>query len=179
MNYPLLTDYIVNFPSAVSPEFLQDLLQRAESEDDWHPGMIRAGDVESQYRDCGMQHLSKWRDLDDQLFEVMSHCSKEYAKKHPEMTVTRDEGYTLLRYTEGQHHRQHVDMMSNFCRVLSCSVIVNDDYEGDGLLFFDGTYKPEAKAGDVLMWPSNFVYPHQISPVKKGVRYAIITWFYG
>ena len=31
--------------------------------------------------------------------------------------------------------------------------------------------------GDALMFPSNFMYPHEVMPVTKGTRYSIITWF--
>ena len=31
--------------------------------------------------------------------------------------------------------------------------------------------------GDAIMFPSNFMYPHEIMPVTKGTRYSAITWF--
>ena len=33
------------------------------------------------------------------------------------------------------------------------------------------------KKGDAIMFPSNFMYPHEIMPVTQGTRYSIITWF--
>ena len=30
--------------------------------------------------------------------------------------------------------------------------------------------------GRLVMWPSNFMYPHSVSPVTKGTRYAIVSW---
>jgi predicted 2-oxoglutarate/Fe(II)-dependent dioxygenase YbiX len=37
--------------------------------------------------------------------------------------------------------------------------------------------KYNLKKGSVLMFPSNFMYPHEILEVTKGTRYSIITWF--
>jgi predicted 2-oxoglutarate/Fe(II)-dependent dioxygenase YbiX len=32
------------------------------------------------------------------------------------------------------------------------------------------------KTGDLLIFPSNFLYPHRVEPVTKGVRYSFISW---
>ena len=31
-------------------------------------------------------------------------------------------------------------------------------------------------AGDLVIFPSNFLYPHKISPVTDGVRYSYVSW---
>ena len=36
----------------------------------------------------------------------------------------------------------------------------------------------QLKKGDVLVFPSNFLYPHKVEPVTKGLRYSIISWVY-
>jgi predicted 2-oxoglutarate/Fe(II)-dependent dioxygenase YbiX len=62
-------------------------------------------------------------------------------------------------------------------RSISCSLNLNDDYEGGEFTFFDDTLSYNLGKGDVLMFPSNFMYPHAIKPILSGTRYAIITWF--
>jgi predicted 2-oxoglutarate/Fe(II)-dependent dioxygenase YbiX len=32
------------------------------------------------------------------------------------------------------------------------------------------------KKGDLLIFPSVFLYPHKVEPVKKGIRYSFISW---
>ena len=32
------------------------------------------------------------------------------------------------------------------------------------------------KAGEVIIFPSNFLYPHKVNPVSKGTRYTFISW---
>ena len=32
------------------------------------------------------------------------------------------------------------------------------------------------KKGSAIIFPSNFMYPHEIMPVKSGTRFSIITW---
>jgi len=28
----------------------------------------------------------------------------------------------------------------------------------------------------MLIWPSNFMYPHLVKPVTKGIRYSVVSW---
>jgi predicted 2-oxoglutarate/Fe(II)-dependent dioxygenase YbiX len=62
-------------------------------------------------------------------------------------------------------------------RSVSCSFALNDDFEGGEFAFFDRELKYKLGKGDAIMFPSNFMYPHEVMPVTKGTRYSIITWF--
>jgi len=59
---------------------------------------------------------------------------------------------------------------------LSIIGVLNDDYEGGELMFHDKEY--ETKTGDVVIFPSNFLYPHMVNPVTKGTRYSFVSWVY-
>ena len=48
-------------------------------------------------------------------------------------------------------------------------------YEGGEFVMFDD-YVIELKQGDVLMFPSVFLYPHRVNPVTKGVRDTFVSW---
>jgi predicted 2-oxoglutarate/Fe(II)-dependent dioxygenase YbiX len=61
--------------------------------------------------------------------------------------------------------------------IISLSITFNDDYEGGNFSFFDGEHVIKTKAGSVLMFPSNFMYPHAITPITRGTRYSMVTWF--
>ena len=37
-------------------------------------------------------------------------------------------------------------------------------------------YEIEFKQGDVVIFPSLFLYPHKVEPVTKGTRYSYISW---
>ena len=36
--------------------------------------------------------------------------------------------------------------------------------------------KIKLKRGDILMFPSNFMYPHEVKEVTKGIRYSFVGW---
>jgi predicted 2-oxoglutarate/Fe(II)-dependent dioxygenase YbiX len=53
--------------------------------------------------------------------------------------------------------------------------ILNDDYEGGELTFFED-HKIETRTGDIIIFPSCFLYPHAIQEVVKGTRYSFVSW---
>ena len=37
-------------------------------------------------------------------------------------------------------------------------------------------YEIKFKAGDLIIFPSVFLYPHLVKSVKKGTRYSFVSW---
>jgi predicted 2-oxoglutarate/Fe(II)-dependent dioxygenase YbiX len=99
-----------------------------------------------------------------------------YREKHPLFNIDIDTGYQLLRYQEGQFYVQHTDSFKAEQRSVSCSIQLNEDYEGGEFAFFNREIMMRTGVGSVIMFPSNFMYPHEVMPVQKGTRYSIITW---
>lgn len=86
----------------------------------------------------------------------------------------------ILKYNLGGHYKLHVDHASSIPRTFSCIFLLNDDYEGGDLLFKfpnGGTeMKIEKVKNRLIVWPSNFLYPHAVLPVKSGERYSVVAW---
>jgi len=59
--------------------------------------------------------------------------------------------------------------------ILSIVAVLNDDYEGGEFIMFVD-YEIKFKAGDLIIFPSVFLYPHLVKPVKKGTRYSFVSW---
>ena len=51
---------------------------------------------------------------------------------------------------------------------------LNDDYEGGVFKVADKTVYPEK--GSAIIFPSNFMFPHEAGVVTKGTRWSIVTW---
>jgi predicted 2-oxoglutarate/Fe(II)-dependent dioxygenase YbiX len=54
---------------------------------------------------------------------------------------------------------------------------LNSDYSGGEIVMFEDEII-NLNAGDVMIFPSNFLYPHKINPVTTGVRYSFVSWCY-
>ena len=114
--------------------------------------------------------------MDLELFKCAGNSIKKYNEIFPNAMIEQDSGYELLRYNDGQFYIQHTDSFLKNPRSVSCSFALNDDYEGGEFAFWNREKKVVLKKGSVLMFPSNFMYPHEVLPVTKGTRYSIITW---
>lgn len=97
------------------------------------------------------------------------------------------EGFSSLkfnRYTNNQFMKEHCDHIHDLfdgkvkgVPILSIIGALNDDYEGGELMMFQN--KPyKLKAGEIIIFPSNFLYPHKVMPVSKGTRYTYVSWVY-
>ena len=183
-----LENYIHVENDAIPTEFCDEIIREYENSDDWVPGTVNDYNI-AQSRKCEAVYLSTdpvieknqevRKNIDDRLFRVVNDSLEKYMKKYNALgyiNVEGDSGYILLRYKTGDYVREHVDTSAAQHRTLSCSIILNDDYEGGEIAFFNGKVRPFLKKGDMLIFPSGFTYPHQVLPVTSGTRYAIITW---
>ena len=86
----------------------------------------------------------------------------------------------LLKYTPGGKYEIHTDHFSNTNRHLSIIINLNDEYEGGDLIFTDQKNieikRLKLDKGSIVFFPSNFMYPHSIEPITKGIRYSIVAW---
>ena len=86
------------------------------------------------------------------------------------------------RYSPGQIMRQHMDHIHSLWNtqdagipVLSFILNLNDDYEGADLYFCDDYIVPLGK-GDIIMFPSLFLYPHGVTEATRGRRFSAVSW---
>ncbi len=90
----------------------------------------------------------------------------------------------LLRYLPGEQFPLHVDKHPAMAAsgmgwpLISCSMMLNDDYEGGAFELFGGGQVIAPRAGRVVLFPSSFMYPHKITPITRGVRYVVVGWAY-
>jgi len=82
--------------------------------------------------------------------------------------------YKILKYNTGGKFDMD-DGGGNFRRV-STVYYLNDNYEGGELCFPQFGIELKPKAGDMVIFPSSYVYSHSVNPVISGNRYSIASW---
>lgn len=176
------SSYIKVYDNIVSDELCEQIIEEFK-DSDWEYGKIgENSEMNRDIRNCSVISMSSEKkptrvEIDNKIFHSMSTVLRHYANDFPFLHVEGDVGYSLLRYTEGQFYAQHVDFFKEQNRTVTCSLILNDDYEGGEFAFFDRELKFDLKRGQAIIFPSYFMFPHEILPVKSGTRYSIITWF--
>lgn len=105
-----------------------------------------------------------------------------YKDDQPERLVEQYSGIRFNRYDEGKLIKKHIDHIHSIfdgdrkgIPVLSLVGVFNDDYEGGEFVMWDDTVIP-LKTGDIVAFPSVFMYQHQVKPVTKGSRYSWVQW---
>jgi hypothetical protein len=87
---------------------------------------------------------------------------------------------SILKYENTGFYTWHVDHFAGVPRTLSCILLLNNDYEGGNLCFRNPDkseeWEVEVKPNRMIIWPSNFLYPHTVKPVTKGKRYSVVAW---
>ena len=85
--------------------------------------------------------------------------------------------YRILKYGVGDKIHPHLDIGLGRIRGLlvrgSCTLNLNDDYEGGEFAFFRDTYRVNLKKGDAFLFPADPFWVHEVKPVTKGVRYSV------
>ena len=105
-----------------------------------------------------MKHTEKFK-----MFSILRKQSMRFSHR-----------LRLMKYEKGAWIHPHVD--HEIFVYGSCSFNLNDDYEGGDFCFFNKELIIKKEKRSAIVFPSNFCFPHSISPVTKGERYAIVTW---
>ena len=182
-----LEDYIFTLDNVVPKELCNRILEEYAESQLWIPSSVGGGNVDNQIRNCDIINISTdnvlqenfdvRKKIDEDFYLCASNAINEYRKLFPEVASEIDTGYDLLRYNQGQFYVQHTDSFKQQQRSVSCSFLLNDDYEGGEFAFFDREIVIRGGKGSIVMFPSNFMFPHEIMPVISGTRYSIITWY--
>lgn len=181
-----LTDYIVVLDNVIPNDVLRAIEHEYIKSNDWVTATTATG-TNTKIRNCSTIGMS-FQDIIEKNPVLRTHIDKEihvatqkiirkYSGRFKDILIESDTGYDLLRYKTGEFYTQHTDSFTKIPRTLSCSIALNDDYEGGEFAFFNREVKYKIPKGSALLFPSNFMYPHEIMPVTSGTRYSIITWF--
>jgi hypothetical protein len=77
----------------------------------------------------------------------------------------------ILKYEKGQCIKDHSDVGGSIRA--SCTLNLNEDYEGGEFRFFNGQEKISFKTGDGILFPAEPIWIHGTEPITKGIRYSI------
>lgn len=126
---------------------------------------IKSNDIESE------TIKQVWQDCYDQMLPAVNDYINEYNMNQLQYW----EIMNFIKYNPGQHFKTHCDHGFTYNSTTSLVGYLNDDYEGGELYFPLQNLKIKPKAGDLYIFPSTYVYPHQAMPVIAGKKYSLVT----
>jgi predicted 2-oxoglutarate/Fe(II)-dependent dioxygenase YbiX len=115
--------------------------------------------------------------IDDVLGTYIKDVSFSYFFK-----IERFSHPNLNRYDIGTKmslHQDHIYSLFNGTikgiPILSIVGLLNNEFEGGEFVLW-GDEIIRLEAGDILVFPSLFAYPHHVNTVTKGSRYSFVSW---
>jgi len=181
----LLSECVMNVPNSLPDDAVDRLVGMCQTSGRWKPARIGTGVLNRTERCCDVIDLdssaeSDFNEADAWVEEVLRTAVQQayvrYREAFPKAVVGQDSGYKLLRYERNGFYKKHIDEAGSTGRILSCSIILNDDFSGGEMEWFDGSLVIGPTRGSVIMFPSGFLFPHAVLPVTEGVRYSAVTW---
>lgn len=122
-------------------------------------------------------------DLTQKVWETVS---KYILEDHKNLYFNGWQGFTNIRFNRYYRdrlmalHCDHIHDMFDGERkgipTLTILGLLNNNFEGGEFLMFDEEKEIKFKQGDIMIFPSIFLYPHKVAPVIKGTRYAFVAW---
>ena len=89
-----------------------------------------------------------------------------------------------IKYPTGSGMDIHCDHVSNQfdgeqrgIPILTLLALLNDDFTGGELQFWQNQQFKLA-AGEAVIFPSNFLFPHKVNKVISGIRYSFVVWIW-
>ena len=159
-----------------------DYVLRHCDNDNWMDGEVATSryssnlgsDINKDIRNVYVSSMD--RELNTMLSHYVDSAVKEHAQKN-NINISKNVGYSLSKYSEGQFFAEHTDSTKEFPRKVSALLYLNDDYQGGTITFtkIDKSFKP--KANTLFIFPSTEDFSHSADPVISGTKYVIVGFW--
>lgn len=171
--------------SSVSND-LDTYLTDEQSCNQWSRALVGYESIpDDSYRNCqdfkmGANEVPYVQDKIVSIYErtvgEVRKCVDDYCRSYG-INMTYMEAVNFVKYEQGTHFSYHSDHAHHYVCTVSTIAYYNDDYEGGELEFDKLNLRLKPAAGDIVVFPSTFIYSHASLPVLRGTKYAAVTMF--
>lgn len=177
-------------------EFCQNMVTDIEKNNSWEQhtwqNYGKLIDRKPKFPSEELDIAESFPNQNESIFPYLGEALKKY-----ENTITENNSFNPYKANCGLHiacpvrfnrynthtlmltHHDHIHSLFDGERkgipVLSIVGLLNDDFEGGEFVFFDD-YEVTLTTGDILIFPSVFMFPHRVQKIKKGKRYSFVSW---
>ena len=180
----LQMNWIGYYENIVSNDLCDKIINYCDNIKPLQKSTYSTSDGKSDRSDERVKMDDGWFRNGEQYYKEIRECFmsalKEYQKKHTDCVCQRYTDFRLNKYSEGGFMSRHIDNIHHShgqtygYPQLTSLLMLNDDYEGGDFIVASNEFK--TKKGSAIVFPSNFMFPHAVTKVKKGTRYSIVTW---
>ena len=180
--------YAKTFKGVIENDFCQQVISELQDAEYQQHKFYSPGDNETRPR-SGAQELDVTfseipsREL---MMKKMWPVVRRYVDELKMPWFDSWQGYSRVRfnrYSENRKMALHADHIQSLfdgerkgIPTLSILGLLNDNFKGGEFVLIDEVI--DFKGGDIIIFPSNFMYPHKVEPVLEGTRYSYISWLW-
>jgi hypothetical protein len=121
------------------------------------------------------EHNAELYDVHEGVFQAVRQCVDDYGQ-YWGVGIASYEAFNFVKYDgPGTHFKVHADHGPTYVCTISVVVYLNDDYEG-GEIWFPrmNSLSIKPKAGDIVVFPSTYIYEHASQDMISGVKYSVV-----
>ena len=176
-----VTDYIQYYKGIVDDKLCWKLTNR---QFDYKPSGYATQDSGKVIKTDRVLMDDAWIKNNDGLYSDIKlsfeKTIEKYKEEFPLFNVSRLTDFRINRYGVGGFMSNHVDNIHHshgqqygFPQA-TILLFLNNEYDGGEIIIANKQFEPEK--GSAIIFPSNFMYPHEVLKVTKGDRWSMVCW---
>ena len=182
-----IIDQIKRIPNVLTKEECSYLIHTFDVNQDklFTEASLKFLDKESklEYKSDNFKAISLMDGVDDKALSIAAKGIKTmiinylaFQKINFSKLLTSDfycssDNIRILRYQKDEEIMDHLDLSEEIR--MSCTLNLNEDYDGGDFSFFHGKYKIKLKQGEGMIFPAEPHWIHGVEKVTAGSRYSI------
>ncbi len=177
-----ITDYIYYYPNIMDSKMCNNIIDHFDKAAKWNTSSFS-----NAYKNTGTSQVAMdeyWIGPPDLYYKDLKIAFKgvvsDYLFSNPHIKYQEFTDFRIKSYGKFGFMNVHVDSIHHSHGQkqgyphLTSLIFLNDDYDGGEFVLCDESLKKEQ--GSAVVFPSNFMFPHQVKEVTKGKRYSIMVW---
>ena len=177
-----ISDYIYYYPDAMDRDTCNKIINHFDKEAEWKQSTFSAATVNTGSSKVSMEEywigspLPYYKDIE----KTFKFCVDDYIHFHDNIKSTEYTDFRINRYGEGGFMKSHIDNIHHShgqtfgYPQATVLLFLNENFEGGEFLVSEE--QPTIKTGEALIFPSNFMFPHEVKKITKGTRWSIVSW---
>ena len=181
-----ISDYIHTYPFAISRNLADEVIHHYHTNGEWNQSSFSTNTDISPRTNNRVDMKEYWINKQDKFYEELKAGFRgmvdDYIKTHTKIIPQSFTPFRMNHYTEGGFMKNHIDNIHHSHGQqygyphLTALIFLQTAEEGGEIVFCDGDYIPEQTKASGVVFPSNFMYSHEVKKVIKGDRYSLMTW---
>ncbi|MFK8050672.1 MAG: 2OG-Fe(II) oxygenase [Halioglobus sp.] len=179
-------DYIRYFPNFVDSQLCDDVLNHYKENAQWQSSTFSDGTGVLPGSEERVKMDEYWIHQDEKYYHELKvffrNAVMEYIQAFPQIAPQAFTSFRMNHYPVGGFMESHIDNIHHSHGQeygyphLTALVLLNDDYAGGDFELCGGGFVANKQKGSVIVFPSNFMFPHEVKRVTEGDRFSLMTW---